>query len=200
MNRKFLGDAYDCWKGWLIKTLQDEKLVSDLVVDPMFTDPRDWGDDDLAAYARLLHVERGQIISHACDLANRAERAGYFKETEKHHGDLFLDPDTGIYTGTRQPHAKHVTAKEIRGLLPDASKRLIMIYQHAARAPMSERVDEVTKVLQKEVPSCTWASYESATAAMLFVSRTQEGPRRVAKSFGEKLGSGARSRIRNGGN
>ena len=197
MNRKFLGDAYDCWKGWLIKTLQDEKLVSDLAVDPMFTDPEPWNDADLAAYARLLYVERGQILLHTVDLAKN--RADYFKETtEKHHGDLFLDPDTGIYSGRRQPHVKHVTAREIGSLLSDAPKRLTMIYQHTARTHMSKRVDEVTKVLQNEVP-CAWASYESATAAMLFVSLAQEGPHKVAETFREKLGSGAQSRIRSGG-
>ena len=196
MKHEFLGDALDHWKGSLIGQLLGRGLVQDFAVDPMCTDPKLWNDDDVAAYARLLHVERHQIVSHTdkVDLAAK-NRAAYFEETmEKHHGDLFLDPDTGIYTGTRQPHAKHVTAKEIHGLLPDASKRLIMIYQHAAHAPMSERVDEVTKVLQEEIPSCAWASYESATVAMLFVSLGQEGPRKVAEFFQEELGPRATER------
>jgi hypothetical protein len=185
LKRAFLGDALDHWKGSLIRQLQDKGLVQTLAVDPMFTDPEDWDDDDLAAYARLLHVERGQIISHTCDLTNRAD---YFKETtEKHHGALFLDPDTGILTGHRPPREKHVTVGEIGNLLSVAPESLVMIYQHAARTHMSKRVDEVIEVLQKEV-RCTWASYESATVAMLFVSLGQEGPRKVAEFFREQLG------------
>jgi hypothetical protein len=201
MNRKFLGDAYDCWKGWLIKTLQDEKLVSDLAVDPMFTDPKPWNDDDLAAYARLLHVERGKIISHSFDLVNRATRADYFNETmEKHRGDLFLDPDTGVQTGGLHPPERYVAPLEIAELLQQVPKRLVIVYQHGALGKsVSDRVDGVTKVLCERWGQLGWSSYESNTVAMLFLSGSHDRTQRVAQHFGEVLGRrNAELRIREG--
>jgi hypothetical protein len=195
MNRKFLGDAYDCWKGWLIETLQDKGLVSDLVVDPLFTDPGDWGDDDLAAYARLLHVERGRIISHAYNLANRAKRADYFKETEEYRGDIFLDPDTGVQTGGLHPPERYVAPLEIAELLQQVPKRLVIVYQHGALGKsVSDRVDGVTKVLCERWGQLGWSSYESNTVAMLFLSGSHDRTQRVAQHFGKALGARAAAR------
>jgi hypothetical protein len=41
MNLKFIGDAFDHWKGSLLGELAEADLLSDLAIDPMLTDAHD---------------------------------------------------------------------------------------------------------------------------------------------------------------
>lgn len=124
MNRKFLGDALDHWKGSLFQSLQAADLLQDFAVDPMATDARPWKPGDFTVFTRLLHVNPSQIVPHRATLRDRAK---YFAEIS-HHGDLFLDPDTGIATG--RVKLAHVSPSEIGDLLDARTNRLLLVYQH----------------------------------------------------------------------
>ena len=104
MKLGFIGDTHDCWKGFLLETIERSGLWDGLSVDAMATDYNEWKEEDWQAYAGFLKVPRPQIIRHDSSLLVDRER--YFQEilTE---GDLFLDPDTGIATRrAREPLKK----------------------------------------------------------------------------------------------
>jgi hypothetical protein len=126
LNLAFLGDALDHWKGSLFESLQQNSIVKGFAVDPMARDLPEWKPDDFALFAKLLRVDRSQIVSHHRPLS---DRGGYFGELE-HRGDLFLDPDTGIATG--RPSLNYVSPMEIANLLEPAD-RLLVVYQTCAR-------------------------------------------------------------------
>jgi len=195
MNKKHLGDALDHWKGSILRQLQQKRLVSDLGVEPMITDSQPWHKDALVVYAKLLHVRRGQFASH--HWGTRGNRDSYFAETARRcPGDIFLDPDTGVCTG--KVTRRHVTPSEVSRLLEHNRGRLIVVYQHGARATLRVRVRQVIEVLEKAVPrdvKLYWCSYEAGSVAMLFLSLDPKRPQRVAKCFLSTLGVAANRRI-----
>ena len=95
MNLRFLGDALDHWKGSLFELLQKTNQLHNFVVDPTAADWGSWQPEHVDAFARLLRIDRRQIILHNASLKDRTM---YFNEIRS-EGDLFLDPDTGIKTG-----------------------------------------------------------------------------------------------------
>lgn len=194
MRRDFLGDALDFWKGAVLGRLQGERLTTGLWVDPMFSDPEAWSAGDKATYARLLNVDPERLVPHKVTLGLRDD---YFAELESHAGDIFLDPDTGVWTGKGKATVRHIAPKEIECLLAATSGRLVIVYQHNARSSMPVRVAEVTASVRR-VSRCAWASYESSTVAMLFLSRDPRRPRRVARYLKTLLGARASRRVRNG--
>ena len=118
MNLEYLGDALDHWKGSLFDFLQSERILRHFAVDPMATDRAQWNDADFCLYARLLHINRDQIIQHKAPLLFRDR---YFSEI-KRDVDVFLDPDTGIGVGS--PIEKYVKPKDLASLLRSASVAL----------------------------------------------------------------------------
>lgn len=169
MNLKYLGDALDHWKGSLLQRLYKEGLLINLHADPMITDSRPWDDAEIHVYSKMLNMETNRILN-ATKLF-RGNIANYFSYS--YHGDLFVDPDTGIATGDRC--YKHITVDEIDTLLSKNGDRIISIYQHNAQGMrMPDRVDRVIRHLNNEIPGIVLSSYESATVAMLFASRNEK--------------------------
>jgi len=191
MNLAFLGDALDHWKGSLFETLQKSGVLKNFAVDPMASDLAAWGPDDFSLFARLLRVNRSQIVSHNRTLA---DRKGYFAEIQ-HSGDLFLDPDTGITTGKRATSLRHVAASEIATLV-GSSDRLLAIYQHVRAQRVCDRVDAVCRVVRDEMREVRWCTYESGTVAMIFVARKAERIATVVEHFSWLLGRHATGRVR----
>ncbi len=189
MKLDFLGDAFDHWKGSLIESLSKAHILRNFAVDLMVTDG-DWRNEDFQLYARLLRVAQGQLLEHRVTLT---EREKYFNEIQ-HPGDLFLDSDTGVATGTAKK--QHVKACEIGQLLDRGpSDRLLVIYQ-AVRGKVEPRVKEVVNALKKPNVVLTGCSYESNTAAMLFLSRIATRSDQVADHFDALLKPRAGNRIR----
>ncbi len=176
MKLKFMGDALDHWKGSLFHFLSEAQLLRDFAVDPMATDQEAWNEADFDLLARLLRVRSEQIIRHQ---VSSRERTKYFGEIS-HKGDLFLDPDTGVATGSAKE--EHVSPSEIWQLLDDPADRLLVIYQSSCRRPIARRIDEVVKALEK-VRGLSWCSYESGMVAMLFVARLSARTDAVAAHF-----------------
>lgn len=190
MNLAYLGDALDHWKGALFESMQQAGVLRAFAVDAMATDLPAWRAEDFELFAKLLRVQRSQIIAHQHALTNRSR---YFEEIA-HAGDLFLDPDTGVATGSRLTQ-KHIAPAEIRALIAD-SNRLLAVYQHVRAQRVCDRVDTVCRSLLEQMPASHWCSYESGTVAMLFISRSRQRIAAVLKHFSELLGRHALGRIR----
>lgn len=191
MNLAFLGDALDHWKGSLFESLQQSAVLRDFAVDAMASDWTAWQPEDLALFARLLRVQPAQVIRHTVGLSSRSQ---YFSEIV-HGGDLFLDPDTGVATGTVKSIHQYIKPSEIAGLLLPLD-RMLAIYQHIRAQSVSARVDAVCRTLNCAIGSCHWTSYESGTVAMIFLSRSQPRTAAVAEHFGAVLGRHALGRVR----
>jgi hypothetical protein len=194
LNRKYLGDALDHWKGSLFEHLQALGVLRDFAVDPMASDLRDWQPQDFSLFAKLLRVNPNQVIKHQCSLR---ERSKYFAELS-HVGDVFLDPDTGIATGPVADLTQYVRPQEIKDLIAKSAGRLVAVYQHVRAQRVSVRVDAVLAVLSGNASASGWCSYESGTVAMLFLARDVERVGAVRRAFSELLGSHADGRIRFG--
>ncbi|MGD1021021.1 MAG: hypothetical protein ABSA12_17075 [Verrucomicrobiia bacterium] len=195
MNRKYLGDALDHWKGSLFECLQASSVLRDFAVDPMATDLPDWQPQDFSLLAKLLRVNPNQIIQHEHGLR---ERSKYFGELS-HAGDLFLDPDTGIATGSVTNLAQYVRPKEIGDLIAKSAGRLVAVYQHVRAQRVNVRVNAVLAALSAQASLSGWCSYESGTVAMLFLARDLQRVDAVRRTFSELLGSHAKGgRIRSG--
>ncbi len=192
MNLAFLGDALDHWKGSLFESLRVSKAVREFAVDCMASDGSQWTPEDFALFARLLRIKAAQIIPHKWDLAHREK---YFSEI-RHCGDLFLDPDTGVATGSVRDRQKYVMPSEIWQLLDREPERLVIVYQHVRAQRVSTRVDQVLAAMRRKTTRLGWASYESGTVAMLFFAGQADRATAVANHFRCVLGRHAKGRIR----
>ena len=196
MNLRFLGDALDHWKGSLIGSLQDAGILRSLFLDPMASDATSWRPEDVEVYARLLRVDRSQIVEHRVNLN---ERDAYFHEIPS-TDDLFLDPDTGIATGAVREPTRYVTPPEVWRLFQVSENRLLLVYQHVRAQKVSDRVDKVLAALwHHSGGQCGWCSYESAGVAMLFLARQPERTAALVAHFHQLLGRHGKGRIRDGG-
>ena len=193
MNLSYLGDALDHWKGALFEFLVAEHLLLDLAVDPMATDETPWKHHDFKLFARLLRVSDKQVLRHRSTLSARST---YFAEIA-HEGDLFLDPDTGIDTGTGSPIKKYVKPREVAQLLylSGLEQRVVAIYQHIRAQETRARVDRCLDALAVTVQHFGWCSYESGTVAMLFLSLDAKRTMGIARGFRDLLGAHAANRI-----
>jgi len=188
VNLTFLGDALDHWKGSIFESLQRGGILRHFAVDPMASDLSQWTAEDFALYARLLRIDRGQILAHSQSLV---DREAYFQEI-RHTGDLFLDPDIGVATG--RCSAKHVAPREIATLLQ--ADRLVVVYQHVRGQRVADRVDAVCAAIRAHAHGAPWCSYESGTAAMIFFASYRGRVASVREHFFERLGRHATGRIR----
>ena len=194
MNLDYLGDAFDHWKGSLFEYLRAENLLRDFAVDPMATDRERWNEADFSLFARLLRIERHQIIPHEASLLARAR---YFAEIV-HAGDVFLDPDTGIATSGSSQAAKYVRPRELATLLGSPRGRVVAVYQHVRAQKACVRVDRCLAAIGEEIDAAGWCSYESPTVAMLFLCDEDMRTREIARALKELLGRHAERRVRSG--
>jgi len=194
VNLKYLGDALDHWKGSLFEYLANAGVLRDFAVDPMASDLPEWTKADYALFARLLRINEAQLVRHQVTLRNRFE---YFNEIT-HKGDLFLDPDTGIATGSVHTVEQYIRPQEVGFLLGEPANRLLGIYQHVRAQRVSARVDDCLDKLKEEIGGFGWCSYESGTVAMIFLSRRVDRTNEVAAALKGLLGSHAERRIRFG--
>jgi len=194
MNRKFLGDAFDDWKGSIIQRLSSEGLLKNLAVEPMITDKQPWAEKELSTYSRLLNLWDIHLILHRTQVfaGNRME---YFKSIG-HRGDLFLDPDTGITTG-KTSH-KHITASELKNLLESDTtrSRLLLVYQHAAHGSFQDRVESIAQHVFRRIQNLCCTTYECGTVAMLFFSFHKGRIVAIKRFFDDLLGNGDNGRVR----
>ncbi len=160
-------------------------------MDPMLTDPGSWQAEDFGIYAHLLRIMPAMIIPHEADLHNRF---AYFLEIS-HKGDLFLDPDIGVATGSVKEPPKYIRPSEVNDLLEGSTNRLLVIYQHV-RGNVAKRVDKVRSRLREKIGTFSCCSYQSGTAAILFIARKRARTELVAKHFKTLFKDRVKGRIR----
>lgn len=196
MHLRFMGDALDHWKGSTLEWLRGGDRLRELAVDAMSTDVCDWSDNDWQTYSRLLRVPDDQLVRHSSSLVS--ERLQYFAEMPK-HGDLFLDPDTGIATHgvASSLRCRYIMPTELLRLLTDNDSRVIAVYQHGARGcEMSRRADAVLGCVYGQNACIACASYEATSVAMLFLSLNGHRVAAIADYLGHMLEGRAASRVR----
>lgn len=174
MNLTHLGDALDHWKGSMFDLMSDS--LRELHVVPMFTDedPADlWTPARLGVYARLLRVSTRQILLTGSRFMH-ATRSQYFSDgCLDADCDLFVDPDTGII-GDDKSSPRHVRPRELAGLLPQTSERVILVYQHAFRDKDFAR-KTLTQV--RESHHCQGVvtfAYNAGAVALVLLSRSSQ--------------------------
>lgn len=184
MRLEYLGDALDHFKGALFRRLKDADLIHDLAADPMATDVEDWTEDDYRLYSDLVAISSEKTLRDQGTLNKVGRRP---LGLPGHRGDLFLDPDTGVRTGSQSTARKFVLPEEVGPLLE--SSRLLIIYQHAWRADESESVRQAVAAVRRVEAGITAAAYTSRQVGMLFLSRDSERVSAVASWMRKWLGS-----------
>ena len=190
MKLAYLGDALDHWKGSMLGEVQQHGLLHGLRVDAMATDQPGWNDSDWQVYARLLRVDRHQVVTHREDL--RGNRRAYFAESRP-PGDIFLDPDTGVATGKVSPRWRYLLPTEVSQLISDDN--VVAVYQHRDRSPMRKRVEVVVQAIREFSPEVDCLSYQATSVAMLFLSRQPSRLDAIGRHFTSVLGRHASHRV-----
>jgi len=192
MNLQFLGDALDHWKGSVFEQLQQAKQLLDFRVDAMASDSDKWTSVDWSLFASLLRVTPVQIVKHKATLSKT--RDDYFAEVPQ-NGDLFLDPDTGIMTGSVKDLRQYLKPCELIRLLEADQSRMLGVYQHVRAQRTRDRVEQVLAAVRAVRKVFYCASYESGTVAMLFFSLDKSRVASLERYYRAFLGKHADRRI-----
>jgi hypothetical protein len=190
VNSEFLGDAFDHWKGSLIRTLSQQSLIRNVTVDPMITDETAWSEQDLNTYRRLLSLDSSNSVCHG-ESTFCGDRYDYFSQVPQDI-DVFLDPDTGIATSGAS--RDHVKISELGTLLGN-SDRLLMVYQHSARGSFHGRLEQIQNKLSEGVPGIHCCIYECGRVAMFFLSMTRSRVQSIQAALTKFLSGTAEVRI-----
>ncbi len=191
MNSKFLGDAFDHWKGSLISLLLTKGLIRNVVAEPMITDHvQSWTTEDIETYNRLLNLGRTCRISHG-ESTFSGKRTDYFNEVPQ-DGDVFLDPDIGI--ATDKASRKHIKIAEIRKLL-DQSNRIVMVYQHSGRGVFHQRLLTIKSKITEGKSSVHCTVYQCGQVAMFFISLSESRIAEIKTALQEHLSGTAQRRV-----
>jgi hypothetical protein len=194
MNLRFLGDALDHWKGSVFEGLQSSNVLEDFRVDAMASDIENWRHEDWSLFAKLVRVDESHIVQHEATL-NRNHRGKYFDEIS-HSGDLFLDPDTGIRTGSVKDPKQYLNPDELFSLMSYEPRRVVAVYQHVRAMRTRERCEAVLRVLRSAQSKPFYCvSYDSGNVTLIFLIFQQQRIKSVQKYFRDFLGSHADNRI-----
>ena len=179
MKLEYLGDAFDHWKGSVIRELSKGKgaLLNKLWIAPMFTDEKDWKKNDVNKYAGLLNVSAKRIFLDT----TFKKRKIYFRELKRKRSDLFLDPDAGI--SFERSKKTHVNMAEISQLLDGNSKRVVMVYQHhRGKYPdADEWLNEISS--NSEIKAI---AYKAGLVTMFFISNNRSRLVSIAKRLEDR--------------
>lgn len=186
MQRIWLGDALDFWKGALLQVLQVSAPAERTVrVLPMFTDPG-WTTAEMDIYAQLLGVDAEALLSTS--QLTKTTRSAYFAPHNGLMDDAFVDADTGIATG--KPEVSHVTAAEVVEMLSGAN--VVAVYQHRPQRVSAPWLAPYANRLTAEGARVT--GYEAAEVGMLFATRSPSRDADVRRALSAKLGPAAGAR------
>ena len=183
MRRTYLGDSVDFWKRGLIEYLRCKDVIGQPEVVPMITDARPWSHDELEAYVKILGVS----ISHlrGAERFTHSNRRQYFCSI-KIHGDVFVDPDTGVAASEPKATAKHIQAEECGQLLHKDAPNIVMVYQHAQRK--ADWAKGQLEILRSTIDSVQAFAYQSSVVGMLFLSWNADRLKKVQGALSKLLG------------
>ncbi|MGK3964067.1 hypothetical protein WMF38_07790 [Sorangium sp. So ce118] len=187
MQRRWLGDALDFWKGSFLDVLRScSPSPLDLRVLPMFTGSG-WNAAEIDTYARILGVSATALLVTA--QLTKAGRAGYFARCSRQiTGDVFIDPDIGIETS--RPGPAYVSVDEVIALL--AQDNVVAVYQHRPRRGRAPWL--VKYVALVSAKGAITIGYESAQVGMLFVTRSSARGVALRLALSTRLGAVASAR------
>ena len=187
MQRIWLGDALDFWKGTFVQVLRASSSSSNQIhVLPMFTDAG-WTQPEIESYSGFLGVPSSALLTTA-QITNAGRRAYFASVVQQIAGDVFVDPDTGV--ATAKPEPAHVTAAEVHALLTDTN--VAAIYQHRPQrtaAPWLARYAQLVATAGARV-----VGYESAQVGMLFATKSATREAAVRQALTVRLGAVAAAR------
>jgi hypothetical protein len=186
MNLAHLGDALDHWKGSLIELIGGRNVR----VVPMFTDDKPWTEQQIEAYARLLHLKPEDILKGDIVFSGKTRR-DYFHDLGEN--DLFLDPDTGIAPDGERAKKGHIRLSEIASLLSGSPSRMLLIYQHASRNKRG--LIKKLNLLRGGLAECDIFAYDSGSVGMVFIFRNRERSHEALARLKHWLGPMASTRI-----
>ncbi len=171
MNISHLGDALDHWKGSMIRRLEQELI--DIHVVPMFTDADKWADSHIDVYSKLLNVRLENILMKNFLFYDEIRKKYFSDVSLRGDFDMFLDPDTGIEPQKPQKKKKkeYVFFDDIKSLMPNTGKRMLMIYQHSQPYNMRRSILDRLKQIQAELPGFYFFAYWAGSVSMVFISR-----------------------------
>jgi hypothetical protein len=152
MKRKFLGDAYDLAKRFI---LDSTRPISEVFCIPMFTD---FPENEKEMFSRLIGVP---IIKEQINDVNN----------DLYGKGVFLDPNTGI---TDEPSREHVSFDQIAFLLEKGAKFVIVFDQSFVRKKDKSKKEQVIKKLEKLQRKKIEAFYYVSHASFLFASKNRD--------------------------
>lgn len=183
MNRDFLGDYLDHFKGGVIRLLSQE-VRDQLQGVPLPTDPDEWPARDMRLYEQLIGIPEGRV-RWTVNGVHRFPRSGEARESyidaigQIDARYLFLDPDTGIKFSEGDSRI-HITLDELKRLIAGRPDRGLMVYQHAGRrvkdseltTNLPEWLEKYTRFTFERLAGAglTVATYPAAQASVFFVA------------------------------
>lgn len=202
MNRDFLGDYLDHFKGGVIRLLPHE-IQAEVLGVPLPTDEAAWPEQDMRLYEQLVGIPERRVRWSVGD-QRRFPRSGedrtkYFESLANEAARfLFLDPDTGIKFSDGDSRV-HIRVTELKQLVDGHPDRGLIVYQHAGRrvkdsdlkSNMPEWLEKYTRFTFERLVTAgfTVATYPAAQASVFFIS-TEQGPvQELAAPINAALGS-----------
>jgi hypothetical protein len=181
MQRLWLGDALDFWKGTFLAVLRASSTPPlPLKVLPMFTDAG-WTPAEVDTYAAILGVPTSALLSTS--QLNQPARSNYFAGYVRLREDVFVDPDTGIATG--RPKPSHVTPGEIVGML--SGDNVVAVYQHRPQRVAAGWLVKYAQLLT--AAGAVTIGYEAGQVGMLFNTRSPARETGIRRSLTLRLGA-----------
>ena len=194
MQRDFLGDALDFWKGDLLSRLEAGRVANDVHVLPMLTDAP-WVQPELDTYASLLRRRTEQIILAQVRFGT-GSRSSYSSDANRvWAGDIFVDPDIGVHDAGG---SECVRLDELRVLLDPgklaATDRLLIVHQHRGQRQTRDAAIESwqKRIAPLGVPTCILSCEQ---VGLFFVSRAESRIAELRRFLEKMLGPTARSRV-----
>ena len=186
MHPKFHGDTYDFAKMRIIKGLAP---LDEWAVHPMYYvycgKPRD--PTFAGRYATFLDI---RLVDG--DIYRRDEIADTGKRCPDH---LFVDPDTGLWTGRRTPRGgfdKHIKVSEFAeiALDPDRKHKLTLVYDQSFPLVINDKREAVKRKLKilKEDYGLPYGAAYVAHVAFIWVSQIEGVVTGATQNLLEKSG------------
>jgi hypothetical protein len=184
VQRRWLGDALDFWKGAFVGILRASSTPLWAVkVLPMFTDAG-WTIAEIETYAAILGVPVDALVSTS--QLTKGNRSSYLTAVRDLSADVLVDPDTGISTDNK-PKPSHVTASEVFAML--TRDNVVVVYQHRPRWSTAGWLARYAQLLT--ATGAVAVSYESAQVGMLFATRSTVREAGVRQVLADRLSAAA---------
>ena len=186
MNLKHLNDAFDYTKKGVLVDMADGCVIAlhDLLVLPMLTDEKDWGEHHYRRYAEILGVPPNAIL-----------RENPFQDPSTGNvSAYFCDPDTGIEPLRSRATKKHARGNNLKYFLEENPDALIIVYQHGGRrGSMRTRLMEANTVLRSS--NLCSLGLDLGQIGFVFCALTEDRLEPVKRHYGSAMPGETKERL-----